>query len=69
MNSARRRARVGVPDFIDEWVSAPYEAQQKDGKVIRAGLAWIDDEAKKRFPERLRGLRGCGPDGDPPTTL
>lgn len=40
---------VGVPDFIDEWVSAPYAAQQKDGKVIREGLAWIDGEAKKRF--------------------
>ena len=40
---------VGVPDFIDEWVSAPYDAQQKDGKVIREGLAWIDSEAKKRF--------------------
>jgi Gluconate 2-dehydrogenase subunit 3 len=40
---------VGVPDFIDEWVSAPYEQQQKDGKMIREGLAWIDGEAKKRF--------------------
>ena len=40
---------VGVPDFIDEWVSAPYDTQQKDGKVIRDGLAWIDAEAKKRF--------------------
>ena len=40
---------VGVPDFIDEWVSAPYDTQQKDGKVIREGLAWIDAEAKKRF--------------------
>ena len=40
---------VGVPDFIDEWVSAPYEAQQKDQKVIRPGLEWINDEAKKRF--------------------
>ncbi len=40
---------VGVPDFIDEWVSAPYEAQQKDQQVIRPGLAWINDEAKKRF--------------------
>ena len=40
---------VGVPDFIDEWVSAPYDAQQKDGKVIREGLAWLDAEAKKRF--------------------
>lgn len=40
---------VGVPDFIDEWVSAPYEAQQDDLKVIRPGLAWVDGEARKRF--------------------
>jgi hypothetical protein len=49
---------VGVPDFVDEWVSAPYEAQQKDGKVIRAGLAWIDGEAKKRFS---KGFADCAP--------
>jgi hypothetical protein len=47
---------VGVPDFIDEWVSAPYEAQQKDGKVIREGLTWIDAEAKKRFK---KGFADC----------
>jgi hypothetical protein len=40
---------VGVPDFIDEWVSAPYEQQLKDRKVIRDGLAWLDAEATKRF--------------------
>jgi hypothetical protein len=40
---------VGVPDFIDEWVSAPYEAQRDELKVIRAGLAWIDGTARKRF--------------------
>lgn len=40
---------VGVTDFIDEWVSAPYEQQQNDAKVIRPGLAWIDAEAKTRF--------------------
>ena len=40
---------VGVPDFIDEWVSAPYEQQQKDLKVIRARLAWIEADARKRF--------------------
>jgi len=39
---------VGVPDFINEWVSAPCEVQQKDGKVIRDGLAWLD-EVQKRF--------------------
>lgn len=40
---------VGVTDFIDEWVSAPYEQQVKDRKTIRDGLAWIDGEATKRF--------------------
>ena len=40
---------LGVPDFIDEWVSAPYEQQEQDLKVIRAGLGWLDGEARKRF--------------------
>lgn len=40
---------VGVPDFIDEWVSAPYPEQQHDRPVVLAGLAWIDAEAQKRF--------------------
>ncbi len=40
---------VGVPDFVNEWVSAPYDAQQRDGKIIRDGLAWLDAEARKRF--------------------
>ncbi len=39
---------VGVPDFIDEWVSAPYDQQRADLKTIREGLAWIDAEAGKR---------------------
>ena len=29
---------LGVPDFIDEWVSAPYPDQLKDRPVIRDGL-------------------------------
>lgn len=40
---------VGVPDFIDEWVSAPYEQQRRDRATITKGLAWIDREAKQRF--------------------
>jgi hypothetical protein len=40
---------VGVPDFIDEWVSAPYEQQLKDRKVICDGIAWIEAEAGRRF--------------------
>ncbi len=40
---------VGVPDFIDEWVSAPYPRQQEDRKVILAGLAWVDAESQRRY--------------------
>jgi Gluconate 2-dehydrogenase subunit 3 len=40
---------VGVPDFIDEWVSAPYDQMRGDLKTIREGLAWIDGEGRKRF--------------------
>ena len=40
---------VGVPEFINEWVSAPYEQQQGDLKTIREGLAWLDAESQKRF--------------------
>ena len=47
---------LGVPDFIDEWVSAPYEQQVKDRKTIRDGLAWIEAEALKRFG---LGFAGC----------
>jgi hypothetical protein len=47
---------VGVPEFIDEWVSAPYPDQQKDRPVIIEGLAWIDEESKKRFSKPFHEL-------------
>jgi hypothetical protein len=40
---------VGVVDFIDEWISAPYPQQRGDRAIVLAGLEWIDDEARKRF--------------------
>ncbi len=40
---------LGVHDFIDEWVSAPYPDQAGDRPVILEGLAWIDAEAQRRF--------------------
>ena len=36
-------------DFINEWISAPYEAQQFDRRRVLAGLTWMDLEAQKRF--------------------
>lgn len=40
---------VGVVDFIDEWISAPYPGQQADRAIVLPGLAWIDEESTKRF--------------------
>ena len=40
---------VGVVDFIDEWISAPYPTQAADRAIVVPGLAWIEEEATKRF--------------------
>ncbi len=40
---------VGVHDFIDEWISAPYPAQVADRPVLLEGLAWIEGESQRRF--------------------
>lgn len=40
---------VGVPDFIDEWISAPYPAQVADRKILLEGIEWIEAESQRRF--------------------
>ncbi len=40
---------VRVPDYLDEWVSAPYPAQQLDREIILSGFQWLDDESARRF--------------------
>jgi hypothetical protein len=47
---------VGVPDFIDEWISSPYPAQAGDRRIILDGLKWIDEEAKRRFQKSFADL-------------
>ena len=47
---------VGVPDFIDEWVSAPYPDQQRDREMIIEGLAWLDEESNRRFSKPFHQL-------------
>src|SRR6202012_4490649 len=36
--TAPSASALGVPDFVDEWVSAPYPDQVKDRPVIMNGL-------------------------------
>jgi hypothetical protein len=40
---------LGIVDFFDEWLSAPYTQQQADRELLLVGLAWIDTEAHTRF--------------------
>ncbi len=40
---------AGVVDFIDEWVSAPYPAFERDRGVVLGGFAWLDAEGQRRF--------------------
>jgi hypothetical protein len=49
-------SQVGLADFIDEWVSAPYPIQQADKKTIREGLAWLNTESQKRFQKDFTAL-------------
>lgn len=54
---------VGVVDFIDEWVSAPYPRNHEDRTTVRDGLAWLDAEAARRFGKRFAELDGTSQHG------
>lgn len=51
-------SKVGVPEFINEWVSAPYDNQVADLEVVRKGLVWFDDESRKRFGKGFADASG-----------
>lgn len=46
---------VGVVDFIDEWISAPYPQQRADRAIVLPGLEWIEAESQKRFGKAFAG--------------
>jgi hypothetical protein len=49
-------ATLGVPEFINEWVSAPYPGHDKDRVLIVDGLAWLEAEAERRFGNGFTAL-------------
>lgn len=49
-------SKVGVVDFIDEWISAPYPDNKRDKPVIIQGLAWLDTESQRRFKNNFSAL-------------
>lgn len=44
---------LGVHEFIDEWVSAPYPQQQADRVLILEHLEWLERQCRERFGRRL----------------
>jgi hypothetical protein len=42
-------SKVGVVDFIDEWISAPYPEHAADRKLVLEGLSSVDAESQKKF--------------------
>ena len=49
-------SKVGVVDFIDEWISAPYPDNQRDRPLVLQGLAWLDQESQRRFKNNFSSL-------------
>ncbi len=49
-------AELHVEQVVDEWVSAPYDAQQQDRVPIVSLLRWLDDESAARFDRPFSGI-------------
>jgi hypothetical protein len=47
---------VGVVDFLDEWISAPYPRHREDRTMIVAGLEWLDAEAARQLTKPFADL-------------
>ena len=46
--SSPSASAVGVVDFLDEWVSAPYKRNREDRTLLLEGFARVDREAASR---------------------
>lgn len=51
--------QLQVHAFIDEWISAPYPAQQRDRTLLLQGLAWTDTEARRRYGRVFASLKAA----------
>ncbi|HZR20461.1 MAG TPA: gluconate 2-dehydrogenase subunit 3 family protein [Verrucomicrobiae bacterium] len=49
-------SQLKVPDFLDEWISAPYPKQRADREEILAGLDWLEKESGRRFSKGFTEL-------------
>ena len=57
--AAPSASQVGVIDFLDEWLSAPYPRQREDRALILPGLAWLEAQAAQRYGRGFAALGGA----------
>jgi hypothetical protein len=49
-------SQVGIVDFLDEWISAPYPEQQRDKGLVLAGFQWLAAQSQDRFGKSFAAL-------------
>jgi len=47
---------VGVVEFLDEWISAPYSLHEQDRATVLAGFEWLQAESVRRFRRPVQEL-------------
>lgn len=47
---------IGVHDFLNEWIGAPYPENRDDYHTIRGGVAWINTHAWKLHGKSFKDL-------------
>jgi hypothetical protein len=47
---------IGVADFLNEWIGAPYPQNTADREIIRGGLGWLDTHSGSLHGSAFRGL-------------
>jgi hypothetical protein len=49
-------SEIGIVEFLDEWLSAPYQQQQRDRTLILSGLTALDSDSQPKFGHSFREL-------------
>jgi hypothetical protein len=47
-SGGKKPSELGVPAFVDEWISSFYDETLKDRPIVLGGLTWLDEEAQRR---------------------
>jgi hypothetical protein len=47
---------VGVVEFVDEWISAPYPPHEQDRRTVLGGFEWLKAESARRLRRPVQGL-------------